>query len=181
MEERLPLYEQGISAGVLVRREEGLHTCFTARCPQGSGVRKLWLRSQAGGRLLLGTLVPEEGGGWGLTKRLARSGLERAGLAGPVWGELVSGSAEASAPLSQGAPASCPTPPFSPRDPVIAAALQALSQGRWQRQGANWCLTLPWQVGQPFPLLPLFCFARPGPGQLCFLLGPEGYPLIHGV
>ena len=175
MEERLPLYEQGVSAGVLIRQEEGLHTHFTARCPQGSGVRKVWLRSQAGGRLLLGTLEPAEGG-WSLSRRLARSGLEREGLTGAIWGELVTAGAGTPSPAGSSEPG--PALPFPVRDPVIAAALQAVPQGRWQRQGANWCLILPWQVGQPFPLLPLFCFARPGPGQVCFLLGPEGYPVI---
>ena len=79
MEERLPLYQNGGQAGVLLRREEGLHTVFAADCPGGAGVRKVWLRGEGGASLLLGTLTPENG-------RVARSGLERQGLAGAVWG-----------------------------------------------------------------------------------------------
>lgn len=177
MEERLPLYQNGTPAGLLLRREEGLHTVFTADCPDGSGVRKVWLRSRSGAELLLGTLAPE-GGRWRLTRRVARSGLERQGLTGEVWGELVSGG---------GQPQTC-TPhvpqqrpqgiPLCPKDPVIAAALKAAPRGRWQREGAGWRLTFPWQVGQPFPLLPLFCFARVGRCEVWFLLGEQGYPIL---
>ena len=57
MEERLPLYEKGVSTGILLRREEGLHTAFSAECSQGQGMRKLWLCGETGERLLLGTLL----------------------------------------------------------------------------------------------------------------------------
>ena len=88
MEERLPLYEKGVSTGILLRREEGLHTAFSAECSQGQGMRKLWLCGETGERLLLGTLLPEEGR-WRLRRRLSRSELQRRSLAGAVWGELV--------------------------------------------------------------------------------------------
>lgn len=177
MEERLPLYQNGGQAGVLLRREEGLHTVFTADCPGGEGLRKLWLRSRAGGSLLLGTLEPENGR-WRLTRRVARSGLERQGLTGELWGELVAGEGQPSSASPGGQrPAN---PPVVPEDPVIAGALAASLNGRWQREGTAWRLSLPWQVGQPFPLVPLFCFARPGRGEISFLLGERGYPVILG-
>lgn len=178
MEERLSLYQNGAPAGLLLRREDGLHTVFTADCPGGGGeVRKLWLHAPSGTSLLLGTLAPENGR-WRLTRRLARSSLERQGLTGELWGELIAGSAQPQQSPPPPAKQSCGRLPLTPEDSVIAAALHAAPNGRWQRQGEHWQLTLPWQVGQPFPLLPLFCFARPGRCELCFLLGEKGYPVF---
>ena len=181
MEERLPLYQNGGQAGVLLRREEGLHTVFAADCPGGAGVRKVWLRGEGGASLLLGTLTPENGR-WRLTRRVARSSLERQGLAGAVWGEGLPGEQTPQSPQNQ-RPPEPPKPrdrmPITPKDPVIAGALSGETRGRWQREGAAWRLTLPWQVGQPFPLIPLFCFARVGRGEVSFLLGEQGYPVFQ--
>lgn len=168
MEERLPLYQNGAPAGTLLWREEGLHRVFTADCPGGAEVRKLWLRGPGGGGLLLGTLAPEQGR-WRLTRRVARSMLERQGLTGQLWGELVTGEPEPAGPGDA-------EPPLRARDPVIAAALAAAPRGRWQRAEGGWLLAIPWQVGNPFPLLPLFCFARVGRGEVEFLLGEQGFP-----
>ena len=173
MEERLPLYENGVSAGILLRQEEGLHTLFSAECVQGQGMRKLWLRSERGGGLLLGTLVPEEGR-WRLRKRVSRSELQRQGLTGQIWGEL----------LSEGGPAAQSTPgsagsPVSPRDPVIASAVRQSRGGRWRQMGQRRRLSYLWQVGQPVPLVPLFCFASVEGGELVFLLNEAGYPDLN--
>lgn len=171
MEERLPLYDSGGQAGVLLRREEGLHTVFTADCPGGAGVRKVWLRGEGGASLLLGTLAPENGR-WRLTRRLARSSLERQGLTGQVWGEIHTGEIQPQQQKQRN------RMPIAPRDPVLAGQLAVMTRGRWQREGAAWRLTLSWQVGQPFPLLPLFCFAQVTGGEVSFLLGEQGYPVL---
>lgn len=176
MEERLPLYQEGASAGVLLRREEGLHTVFAADCPAGEGVRKIWLRGEGGEPLLLGTLLPE-GGRWRLTKTIARSNLERRGLTGAVWGEIHAGEPPEAGDGVQ--PIQAGEAPVFPRDPIIAQSLQAERGGRWQRTGKGWRLAYPWQVGQPMPLLPLFCFARVGRGEVVFLLSESGYPVCE--
>lgn len=170
MEERLPLYQKGEPVGLLLRREEGLHTVFTADCPGGEGVRKVWLHGQGGRSMLLGTLAPE-GGLWRLTRRIPRSSLERQGLAGTVWGEVVSGDGME----GQTAPQE-KRPPFTPQDPLIARWLAEEGRGRWQREGVLWRYTFSWQVGQPLPLTPLFCFARVGRGEVSYLFGEKGYP-----
>ena len=171
MEERLPLYEKGVSTGILLRREEGLHTAFSAECSRGQGMRKLWLCGETGERLLLGTLLPEEGR-WRLRRRLSRSELQRRSLAGAVWGELVLEGEVQTGP-------SAAVGPVTPRDPVIAQALDKNRSGRWSRWGTEWRLSFPWQIGQPVPLLPLFCFARPEGRELVFLLDETGYPAMH--
>ncbi|MCC8129412.1 MAG: hypothetical protein LIO51_05685, partial [Clostridiales bacterium] len=66
--------------------------------------------------------------------------------------------------------------PLRPCDPAIAAALAAERPGRWQRVGDSWRVSYPWQPGQPMPLLPLFCFAHVGRGEVSFLLTDRGYP-----
>ncbi|MCD8382512.1 MAG: hypothetical protein LUC30_06300 [Clostridiales bacterium] len=177
MEERLPIYQNGVRAGDLLRREEGLHTVFLADCPrgQGEGLRKVWLCGDGAERVLLGTLAPE-GSRWRLTRRLARSGLERAGLTGDIWGEIDQTQTGSSQP---GAEPPRNALPVRPCDPVIADALAAERPGRWQRVGDCWQVTYPWQQGQPMPLLPLFCFARVGRGEVTFLLNGRGYPVAE--
>ncbi|MCD8383895.1 MAG: hypothetical protein LUC39_02920 [Clostridiales bacterium] len=175
MVERLPIYQNGDRAGDLLRREDGLHTVFQADCPGrlGEGVRKVWLCGDGAERMLLGTLAPE-GSCWRLTRRLARSGLERAGLTGAVWGEIDPAQTGTDPEQTQNGL------PIRPRDPVIAAALAAERPGRWQRVGDRWQITYAWQPGQPMPLRPLFCFARVGRGEVSFLLTDRGYPSAEG-
>jgi hypothetical protein len=169
MEERLPLYENNQSAGLLLRREDGLHAVFTVDCPTGGGIRKVWLRSRNGGRMLLGTLAPEQGR-WRLRRRVADSELRRQGLSEDIWGEILpaGGQPEQGGEKQQA---------VVPKDPVIAKALEQWNTGRWQKVKQGWRLGFPWQVGQRVPLEPLFCFARVGRGELYFLLNEEGFPI----
>lgn len=166
MEERLPLYENDRPVGTLLRREEGLHCLFAAECSGGEGLRKVWLCTQGGARLLLGTLAPE-GDRWRLSRRLAASELRRQGFGGPVWGEIRPGD---------WLPQEGERPPVVFRDPVIAQAARRWNRGRWRRSGNLWRLSYPWQVGQQVPLEPLFCFARAEGGELYYLLDGEGFP-----
>ncbi len=164
MDGQLPLYEKGVQVGAVRRREEGLYCVFQAQCFGGEGIRKVWLCSETGKRLLLGTLVPE-GKNWGAARRLVRRELELQGVTGRLWGEIVSGETECSA---------CPC---QSRDPLLAKLFAARRDGRWMSDGKNWRVSFSWQVGQPVPWLPLVCFARPGWGELCFYLDERGYPV----
>lgn len=75
MEERLAM-EGG---GALTLRQEGPRVHMEAERPEdGRGLYKVWLRGDQGGKLLLGTLIPE-GGALRLRRTLSLGTLERAG------------------------------------------------------------------------------------------------------
>lgn len=165
MEEQLPLYEMGRECGTLVRREDGLRCQFEARCSSGAGVRKVWLHSRSGGRMLLGTLMPEQGQ-WRLRRQVASSQLRRIGLEGELWGEVCP-PGEGQEPREQA--------PVTSTDAVIADALSRWG-GRWRRSGRYWRLSYPWRVGERVPVETLFCFARVEDEELYYLLDGSGLP-----
>ena len=46
------------------------------------------------------------------------------------------------------------------------------------RRGGRAEVTIPWREGQPFPLEELFCFARPGRGNVTYLFDGAGQPVM---
>ena len=46
------------------------------------------------------------------------------------------------------------------------------------RRGGRAEVTIPWREGQPFPLEELFCFARPGRGNVTYLFDGVGQPVM---
>lgn len=164
MEGQLPLYCGGKRVGTVWRREEGLHSVFTARCVGGEGIRKVWLQGEGGGRLLIGTLVPE-GGGWRASRRVARKSLEQQGLTGKLRGEVL---AAENREVDLAA---------FPEDAVLEKLCLKERGCRWTAEKGGWRAVFSWQVGQPVPWLPLFCFARPGKGELSFYLDDKGCPV----
>ena len=46
------------------------------------------------------------------------------------------------------------------------------------RRGGRAEVTIPWREGQPFPLEELFCFARPGRGNVTYLFDGAGRPVM---
>ncbi len=164
----LPLVSGGVCVGRAEYEESQLRLLFRCRLPGRREVCKLWLVGK-GGRLLLGTPAPQ-GDGLYLERSLTRSSLTKAGVCPPERVELE--------PTQTGPdPERIPNGlPIRPSDPAIAAALAAEHPGRWQRVGDAWQVAYPWQPGQPMPLLPLFCFARAGRGEVSFLLTAQGYP-----
>ena len=46
------------------------------------------------------------------------------------------------------------------------------------RRGGHAEVTIPWREGQPFPLEELFCFARPGRGNVTYLFDGAGQPVM---
>ncbi|MCD7945006.1 MAG: hypothetical protein LUF81_00055 [Clostridiales bacterium] len=164
----LPLVSGGVCVGRAEYEESQLHLWFRCRLPGRQEVCKLWLVGN-GRRLLLGTPAPQ-GDGLYLERSLTHSSLKEAGVYPPERVELEMTQA---GPDSERLQSSLP---IRPSDPVIAAALAAERPGQWQRVGDRWQVAYPWQLGQPMPLLPLFCFARVRQGEVSFLLNDRGYP-----
>ena len=75
MEQRMEM----AGGGTLLLRQEGPRVRLEAERPaDGKGLYKVWLHGDRGGKLLLGTLVPE-GGCLRLSRTLSVGELERAG------------------------------------------------------------------------------------------------------
>lgn len=155
MERELPLYENNTMRGHIVCRDEGCYMTFSIDVPLwGSGVKKVWLFSDNGAKLLLGTLAPERQR-LRLKRRLSHSALRCCGMTAPSQGQ-VNPKAESDSWRS--------IKTLRTTDPVLSAGLAALSQGYWRREGGQLELRLPWSVGQPVPLIALFCLACPQDG-----------------
>ncbi len=154
MEQELPLYENGVLRGHILCKNEGCYMTFSADTPLlGGGVKKVWLFSEGGGKLLLGTLVPE-GQRMRLRRRISHSDLRFRGMAAPVSGQV--NPQEDAAGWSS----------FSTlrlQDAELSAALVGL-QGGWRRDGDGVELRVPWQVGQAVPVVSRFCLGQPGEG-----------------
>ena len=151
MEERLNMR----GGGTLALRQEGPRVRLDAERPSdGRGLYKVWLHGDRGGKLLLGTLAPENG-----TLRLVRTlsvgELERAGCWPQFWAE---------APLAFS---------FAPRgdrwyceqhperlltDQVLRGQLRGSMLCRKEEGGFS--LAAPFRTDCPMPLSALFCLAR---------------------
>ena len=144
--------------GTLTTRPEGPRVRFFARRPaDGRGLYKVWLRGDQGGKLLLGTLVPE-GDALALTRTLSLGELVEAGC----WPQLrarcvmvfsFDNSRGEEGWICEEQPARLVT------DPVLCTALR---RSMLYRQGEDgFSLAAPFLPERPFPLVPLFCLARP--------------------
>lgn len=60
--------------------------------------------------------------------------------------------------------------------PGLLARLPPEAYTVWRGGRAE--VTLPWREGQPFPLEELFCFARPGRGNVTYLFDGAGQPVM---
>ena len=181
VEERLPLTRAGELCGELLRREDGLHTTFSARVARGAGVQKLWLCGEGGEPLLLGTLMPL-GGGWRLERTVSSRTLRERGLTGALRGEITPGPP----PGERWQETACSAPeappdagqggevPVTPRDALLARLLAGTRRGRWTADGHRWRLALPWRRGEAFPLVPAFCLARVEGEAVCYYFSAEG-------
>lgn len=137
------------------------------RPDDGAGLYKAWAAG-AGGSCLLGTLTPE-GGRLHLRRTLSIDSLRRQG-AWPVQ------RVEESLFFSFGdrERAVC----FS--DPVLQESARDLPQHLVQRDAEGFSLSFPYHACAPFPLLPIFCFARVVRGRLIFSFRKDGMPYISG-
>lgn len=155
-EKTLPLTEDGVHRGTLLCRDEGCYVTFSVNVPLWDrGLKKVWLVSESGGSLLLGTLVPEQGR-LRLSRRLSHSTLRCCGMAEPA-GAQVNPKAEPEREWQSIRTLKTP-------DPVLKDGLSGLEQGTWRRRQGQLELRFPWKVGEPVPLIGLFCLAEAGDG-----------------
>lgn len=140
--------------GVLRLRREGPRVHMEAERPaDGKGLYKVWLHGDQGGKLLLGTLAPENGR-LALHRVLSVGELERAGC----WPHF-----RAEAPLAF---------PFSRQDNwyceqhperlLADPVLRERPTGPMlcRREEAGFSLSAPFRPDQPVALSALFCLAR---------------------
>ena len=174
MEERFSM-EGG---GTLTVRREGVHVHMEAERPaDGRGLYKVWLRGDRGGKLLLGTLVPE-GDVLRLRRTLSVGTLERSGC----WPQF-----RAEAPLAF---------PFSARggetwyceqhperlvaDPVLKAQISGAMLCR--KEAGGFSLSAPFGTDRPVRLPSLFCLAgvecREGRLYMVWRFDGEGRPVF---
>lgn len=151
MTDQLPLMEQGILRGEVRCRSDGFRSTFSIDVPPWTaGVKKVWLVGPAGGRLLLGTLMPEQGR-LRLTRTLSHSSLRTAGVEDPVSAEIDPGGA-------QNGWQSLRT--FTSRDSIIQRSISTLPQGSWRREEGRVVVRFPWRVDMPVPVTALFCLSE---------------------
>ena len=140
----------------------------------GRGLYKVWLHGQ-GGRLLLGTLAPE-GDGLRLRRRLSRSELESSGCWPVTGGETVLAFA-----FERDVWKREEHPERLLRDGVLRSAVRGQSMLLWRREGGFY-LAASFDPARPFPLVPLFCFAKiqrvEGKSYAVFYFDREGNPSV---
>lgn len=166
--------------GSLTVREEGVRVRLEAVRPDnGLGVYKVWVRG-AGGRMLLGTLEPENGL-LRLGRTLSRRSLEQAGC-WPVSG----GEAVLAVPLR---PAGSGWRREERPGRLLEDAVLRESAGegalllRWEEGGFS--LAAAYDPDRPFPLAPLFCLGHVedvgGRLHLVYCFDNAGRPRLSGI
>lgn len=163
--------------GTLTLRQEGPRVQMEAERPSdGQGLYKVWLHGDRGGKLLLGTLVPESGA-LRLRRTLSVGTLERAGCWPQFWAE---------APLAfafavQGGRWYCEQHPERlVADPVLREQIRGSML--CQKESGGFSLAVPFRCDCPTPLTALFCLAKverwEGRPHLVWRFDPEGRPVV---
>lgn len=174
MKERLAM-EGG---GTLTLRQDGVRVHMEAERPADNrGLYKVWLRGDQGGKLLLGTLAPEEGA-LRLRRTLSVGALERAGC----WPRF---RAEAPLAFSFAAPPGgkwyCEQhPERMVSDPVLKAQISGAMLCR--KEGEGFVLSVPFGTDRPVRLPSLFCLAgverREGGLHMVWHFDEDGWPVL---
>lgn len=135
------------------------------RKDDGEGLYKAYLAGP-GGRCLMGTLMPE-GGRLFLRRTLSIDSLRRQGVwpVRQVVEELVCSFRER-------------PPAIEWEDEVLRRCAQRLPRHTVRREGEGFSLSFPFDPRAPFPLVPVFCFARVEGGRLIFSFHQGGVPYI---
>ncbi len=150
------------------------------RCEgDGKGLYKAYAVGPTG-RCLLGTMTPHRSG-LALRKTLSVDALRQTGC-WPV--RRVETCLAYSFAAPSDAPAgwrALPTPPPL-ADPLLCRCAQRCGGGWWQQTPAGGTLAYLYSPQRPFPMEPLFCFARLGRLQgkpaLFFSFDPAGRPVL---
>ena len=141
-----------------VRQEGNKAVCQAIRTMEGKGLYKAWLLG-AGGRALLGTLIPE-GGALRLRRVLEIGDLERQGAWPPEGAEVVLAYPFASEaePPPEWCWTDCPRRLMA--DPVLSRCLTGVKRALLHRDVEGFFLAFPWSHHEPFPIPPLFCLSQ---------------------
>lgn len=157
----------GVERGELRCREGGVRTAFSARCvPPGEGIYKVWLHGE--GRMLLGTLAPE-GGALILRRTLSNQALKNGGVWPPREASVLPAGETETEP-GEWRKTDCRR---ILRDQALLRGAEAGNPRAWcRRERDGVTLAWNWEVGQPFPLPPAFCFGRMGQvnGKSCVMI-----------
>lgn len=161
--ERYPLYLGGARAGALTVETRGLYEEYQAVCrPQTPALLRAWLEGERGA-IPLGVLVPE-GDVFTIRRRLSR---ERTAELGRVRCCRVRPAEETEPPPPEPSP-----PPGPPEGWEASSRAERLVGGYFahflrplpgvltRREGTTRLLAAPLDTAAPFPIPPLFCFAR---------------------
>ena len=159
MERIFPL--QGLQ-GKLIARDDGVRAEFLAEAEDtGAGLYKGYA-SGPGGKLLLGTFVPE-GGMLRLRRSVSRGELERAGCWPVEGGEAVLAFSFTTG--GGGTPEGwerAAEPERLLADRILRRSAAQVTGLLLRREKAGFWLAAPYGERSPFPMAPLFCLGRPG-------------------
>ena len=179
MEERFSLAEG--KGRLTVWEENGRAVCKAHFPDDNKGLYKCWL-SGPGGKALLGTFVPQ-GGQLKLERTLSVAELKRQGAWPPQGGEAVLAFSFGG---QKGPPKGWQRENAPGRlmgEPLLAAAAPGPALVRQEQNGFS--LAYPYGPDKPFPLTPVFCFARleelDGRPYLCFPFRPGGCPRLEAL
>lgn len=161
--------------GQLCVWDEGTWVRLEAVCPDdGKGLYKVWVCGR-GGRMLLGTLVPE-GDGLHLRRRVSRSELERSGCWPITGGETVLAFSFDRSRWHREE-----YPDRLVKDVVLRQALRGRPM-LLRRQADGFCLAAQFDPDRPFPIPALFCLSKmeyvEGKLRAVFCFDRDGNPVV---
>lgn len=147
--DKYPLYLDGRSVGALTVTDCGMYADYRAVCrTAGSGLLRAYLVGERS-EMLLGVLAPE-GGAFTIGRRFSRRETENLG-------RIIRCEARRNGQQAWEC-ASAPEQLLS--NPFFSHMLQGLSGVLSRREGERRLIAIPWNPTKPFPMTPLFCFAK---------------------
>ena len=166
-----------------VREAQGRAECKGEIPDDKKGLYKGWLTG-AGGRVLLGTFVPEDGV-LRLSRTVSVAELERQGAWQPDGAEAVLTYSFQKERRERPVPSGwsrISDPARLMGEPLLAQAI-GRTYALQRRDEQGFLLAIPFGTGQPFPLTPLFCFAQimelDGKPYAVFPFRPGGCPRVE--
>lgn len=171
--DKFPILLNGKTVGELTTERERLYTWFDLRCPQME--QDIWCAWAVGeqGELRVGILEPQ-GQEWVIRRRFSD------GMTQPL-GRLVRGEIRtANAGAKHWEPLCSPETVF--RTPWLRRSLQGSGAVLVRQEEGRLLLAIPYDPAKPFPLVPLFCFAKlcriHGKPYLCFAFNEAEVPIF---
>ena len=148
----------GPNGVVTVRQEGDKAVCQAIQTADNGGLYKAWLQG-AGGRTLLGTLIPE-GGALRLHRVMEIGDLKRRGTWPPTGAEvaLAYQFTPETPPPADWYWTDCPQRLLE--DPEFSLCLSKVKRALLKRDMERFFLAFPWSQHEPFPIPPLFCLSH---------------------